>query len=66
MAIPRAASSRPARILAAYAIAGSTGLLLTAALGHGIAVTVLAGFLTLLLMHLSGTLHPPVSYRTVR
>lgn len=59
VATPRSVSSRPLRILMAYTIAAGSGLLLTAALGHSIVLTVVIGFLTLLLMHLSGTMHPP-------
>ena len=59
VAMPRSVSSRPLRILVAYTIAASTGLLLTAAFGHGILLTIVAGFVTLLLMHTTGTMHPP-------
>jgi len=59
VSMPRAVSSRPLRILLAYAIAASSGLLMVAMFGHSIALTVLVGFLTLLLMHLTGTMHPP-------
>lgn len=59
VALPRQASSRPLRILASYVIAAGIGLSLTAVLGHDLLVTVLAGSLTLLAMHLTGTLHPP-------
>ncbi len=59
VAMPRSVSSRPLRILLAYSIAASTGLLTTAVLGHSIVLTVAIGFLTLLLMHTTGTMHPP-------
>ena len=59
VAMPRSVSSRPLRILLAYTIAASTGLLITAVLGHSIVLTVAIGFLTLLLMHTTGTMHPP-------
>lgn len=59
VAMPRSVSSRPLRILLAYTIAASTGLLITAVLGHSILLTVGIGFLTLLLMHTTGTMHPP-------
>lgn len=59
VALPRQTSSRPLRIMVSYVIAASIGLTLTAGLGHGLLVSVLAGFLTLLAMHLTGTLHPP-------
>lgn len=59
VAMPRSVSSRPFRILLAYTIAGSSGLLMTAVFGHSVLLTVLIGFVTLLLMHLSGTMHPP-------
>jgi CBS-domain-containing membrane protein len=59
IAIPRSVSSRPLRILVSYAIATGTGLLLTAVIGHELPATILIGFLTLLAMHLTGTLHPP-------
>jgi CBS-domain-containing membrane protein len=59
VAMPRSVSSRPLRILLAYTIAAITGLLVTAAMGHSIVLTVAIGFLTLLLMHTTGTMHPP-------
>jgi len=59
VATPRSVSSRPLRILVAYTIAAGTGLLVTAAFGHGIGLTILIGFVTLLLMHTTGTMHPP-------
>lgn len=59
VAMPRSVSSRPLRILAAYTFAAGTGLLATAAFGHSIVLTVLIGFVTLLLMHTTGTMHPP-------
>jgi CBS-domain-containing membrane protein len=59
IALPRTVSSRPLRILLAYTIAAGAGLLISAALGHGLPVTILVGFVTLLGMHLTGTLHPP-------
>ena len=59
VAMPRSVSSRPLRILLAYTIAAVSGLLLVAAFGHSIALTVAIGFVTLLLMHLTGTMHPP-------
>ncbi len=59
VAMPRSASSRPLRILLSYTIAASTGLLVTAVLGHGVALTVAIGAVTLMLMHTTGTMHPP-------
>ena len=59
VAMPRAASSRPLRILASYAIAGTTGLLVTALFGHSVVLTILIGAITLFLMHITGTMHPP-------
>lgn len=59
VAMPRSVSSRPLRILLSYTIAAATGLLLTAVFGHSIPLTVVIGFLTLLFMHTSGTMHPP-------
>lgn len=59
VAMPRAVSSRPLRILLSYTIAASAGLLMTALFGRSVPLTVLIGFLTLLLMHLTGTMHPP-------
>lgn len=59
VAMPRSVSSRPLRILLAYTIAATTGLLTTAVLGHSVVLTVAIGFLTLLLMHTTGTMHPP-------
>jgi CBS-domain-containing membrane protein len=59
VAMPRSVSSRPLRILVAYTIAAGTGLLVTAAFGHSIPLTILIGFVTLLLMHTTGTMHPP-------
>ena len=59
VAMPRSASSRPLRILVSYTIAASAGLLMTAAFGHGIPLTVLIGAITLMLMHTTGTMHPP-------
>jgi CBS-domain-containing membrane protein len=59
VALPRQTSSRPMRILVSYAIASGVGLGLTAFGGHGIGITVLTGGLTLLAMHITGTLHPP-------
>jgi CBS-domain-containing membrane protein len=59
VAMPRSVSSRPLRILLAYTIAAATGLLMTAVFGHSVALTVGIGFLTLLFMHTTGTMHPP-------
>ncbi len=59
IAMPRSVLSRPLRILLAYLIAATSGLLLTAMFGHSIAMTIIVGFVTLLGMHLTGTLHPP-------
>lgn len=59
VAMPRSVSSRPLRILASYTIAASTGLLVIAAFGHNTLLTIVVGFLTLLLMHVTGTMHPP-------
>jgi len=59
VAMPRSVSSRPLRILVAYTIAATTGLLSTAILGHSVLLTVVIGFFTLLFMHTTGTMHPP-------
>jgi len=59
VAMPRAISSRPLRVLVSYTIAAGAGLLLTDWLGHSLAVTILVGAVTLLGMHMTGTLHPP-------
>lgn len=59
VAMPRSVSSRPLRILLSYTIAATTGLVMIAVLGHTIVLTVLVGFMTLLLMHTTGTMHPP-------
>lgn len=59
VAMPRSASSRPLRILLSYTIAASTGLLATVAFGHSVPLTVLIGAVTLMLMHTTGTMHPP-------
>lgn len=59
VAMPRSVSSRPLRILASYAIAATSGLVIIAVFGHSLLLTILVGFLTLLLMHLTGTMHPP-------
>jgi CBS-domain-containing membrane protein len=57
--MPRSVTSRPGRIMLSYGIAAGSGLIITGVLGHSLPLTVLVGFVTLLLMHLTGTLHPP-------
>ncbi len=59
IAMPRSILSRPLRILLSYTIAAGSGLLITALFGHTIPLTIVVGFVTLLGMHLTGTLHPP-------
>jgi CBS-domain-containing membrane protein len=54
-----AVGSRPARVVAAYLIAGGIGLGVAALPGATFAEAVLAGGATMLAMHLTGALHSP-------
>lgn len=59
VANPTAASARPIRIIVSYLIAGSFGLGLALAGGPTLLDALVAGSLTLLVMHLVGALHSP-------
>ena len=53
------AISRPLRVIAAYAVAGSVGFALAAMPGPVLGKAVLAGGITMFLMHLLGIFHAP-------
>lgn len=54
-----APGSRPLRVVAGYAIAATCGLLIGCLPLHSFAAAILAGAVTLLLMHLWGAFHAP-------
>ncbi|MEI7453778.1 MAG: HPP family protein [Actinomycetes bacterium] len=53
------AISRPLRVITAYAVAGSVGFALAALPGPTFVIAVLAGGITMFLMHMLGIFHAP-------